>query len=280
MWAAVTVVNPEIATRGAAVAERCMPRSKEVFGVEPRYAALARELARDIAGGRHPVGSLLPGELELAERHEVSRATVRAALQQLQDLGLISRRKRAGTRVEAARPPAGYAQALGTIDDLVQYATAARREVRAVEEVVADDGLARRLGCRPGQRWLHVVSTRDDPTRSGRPISWTDTYVDPAYAEAVDRQVRDSTELIATIIERAYGTYTAEVRQEIRAVGVPAVVAAVLGGEPGAPALEITRQYRDHAGRTFEITVSVQPADRFSYVSHLRRVTSMGPESG
>src|SRR5688572_19926951 len=77
--------------------------------MEPRYAALAREIARDIGSGQHPVGSLLPAEVELAELHGVSRATVRSALQQLEALGLISRRKRVGTRVEAARPVTGYA---------------------------------------------------------------------------------------------------------------------------------------------------------------------------
>ena len=75
--------------------------------MEPRYAALARQIAQDITGGQHPVGSLLPGEIELAEQHGVSRATVRMAMRQLQDMGLISRRKRAGTRVEASQPPAG-----------------------------------------------------------------------------------------------------------------------------------------------------------------------------
>ena len=95
--------------------------------MEPRYAALARQIAQHITEGQHPVGSLLPGEVELAELHGVSRATVRSALQQLQDMGLISRRKRAGTRVEASQPPAGYAPSLGTIEDLVQYAAEAER---------------------------------------------------------------------------------------------------------------------------------------------------------
>ena len=71
--------------------------------MEPRYAALARQIAQHITEGQHPVGSLLPGEVELAEQHGVSRATIRMAMRQLQDMGLISRRKRAGTRVEAGR---------------------------------------------------------------------------------------------------------------------------------------------------------------------------------
>ena len=118
--------------------------------MESRYAALAREIARDIAWGKHPVGSLLPGEIELTERHGVSRSTVRSALQQLQDLGLISRHKRIGTRVKATRPQTDYAPTLATLEDLIHFAAEAERRVRAIEEIVADDELAARLGCRPG----------------------------------------------------------------------------------------------------------------------------------
>lgn len=238
----------------------------------PRYASLAREIALDIANGRHPVGSLLPGELLLAEQHGVSRATVRAALKQLQDLGLISRRKRAGTRVEASRPQTEYAPSLTTLEDLVHYAAETKRRVQEVEEIVADDQLAVRLGCRPGQRWLRLLTTRGDPRRPAWPIAATTVYVDPAYGAGVRRDVGRRTQLISTIIEQEYGTYAAEVRQEIRAVSVNVPEALRLGCEPGVPALEVTRHYRDPTGRPFEITISVQPADRFSYVLNLRRL--------
>ena len=68
--------------------------------MEPRHAELTKALIHDITSGVYPVGSSLPGELELAEKHGVSRGTVRVALMRIQELGLVSRKKRAGTRVE------------------------------------------------------------------------------------------------------------------------------------------------------------------------------------
>jgi DNA-binding GntR family transcriptional regulator len=239
---------------------------------EARYAALAREIALDIAERRYPVGSLLPGELELAEQRGLSRATVRAALAQLERLGLISRRKRTGTRVEAVRPTTDYAPSLATLEDLVHYAAETERRVQDMQEIVADEELAARLGCRPGQRWLRLRTTRGDPRDPSRPIAATTVYVDPAYGPAVCREVGSSKQLISTIIEQAYGTYTAEVRQEIRAVAITAGPARALGCEPESPGLEITRHYSDLAGRPFVITISVQPADRFSYVIKLTRL--------
>lgn len=111
--------------------------------MSPRYSILATTLLEEIAEGTHPVGHLLPSEHELAELHDVSRSTVRAALLQLQHLGIISRRRGAGTRVEASRPTAAsaaYNQSLGTFDDLVQYAALdiVERDLATLASILAD----------------------------------------------------------------------------------------------------------------------------------------------
>ncbi|NSL19695.1 GntR family transcriptional regulator, partial [Tatlockia micdadei] len=77
---------------------------------ETRYAQVARDLSERIASGEYAVGALLPTELELCDRYGVSRHTVRAAIAELQQSGLVSRRKKVGTRVEAAQPHAHYRQ--------------------------------------------------------------------------------------------------------------------------------------------------------------------------
>ena len=62
-----------------------------------RYSTVAKDLMQAIASGRYPVGSLLPTEFELCDLYDVSRHTVRAAINQLLNQGLVSRRKRVGT---------------------------------------------------------------------------------------------------------------------------------------------------------------------------------------
>jgi GntR family transcriptional regulator len=79
---------------------------------ETRYAQVARDLTEGIQSGRFPMGSLLLTELELCAQYGASRNTVRTALRELQELGLVSRRERAGTRVEAASAARGYSQSL------------------------------------------------------------------------------------------------------------------------------------------------------------------------
>ena len=72
---------------------------KTVNKPQPRYLRISEELLSDIGAGKFPVGSMLPTELELCERFEVSRFTVREALRRLQEMGLLHRRRGSGTVV-------------------------------------------------------------------------------------------------------------------------------------------------------------------------------------
>src|SRR5215831_1783012 len=143
-----------------------------------RHTDLAQEIAQGIASGRFPVGSLLPTEFELCEQYATTRYTVRMALGELQEQGLISRKKNVGTRVEASRPTTGFVQTLTSVEDLAQFGATHMRVVRRVEEVVADLALAKELGCAGGTRWLRISSLRmDSGDRRGRPVGWSDVYI-------------------------------------------------------------------------------------------------------
>ena len=247
----------------------------------PRYAVLAREIAGEIARGLHPVGSRLPTEVELSAERGVSRATVRAALLRLEELGLVSRKRRSGTHVSAsgaAQRSGGYAQSLDAVEDLLQYANETERKVLRVTPVVADDGLAARLLVRPGSRWLHVASLRVPREGDGLPLCWTDCFADATAAPPnFARRLRSGgyAGLIATLLAEHSGRPISEVAQEIRAAGLPeGPVPEALGAEPGAHALEITRRYLDPAGLALAVAISLHPADRFSYATRLRRFSA------
>lgn len=238
---------------------------------ETRYAQVARDLAEGIGNGRYPVGSTLPTELDLCAHYEASRHTVRAAIRELQELGLVSRKKKAGTRVEAATPTSGYRQSLASVEDLVQFGVEHTRVVKEIDDVVADRALARDLGCAPGSRWLRISSLRMSAASGEIPIGWTDVYVDPAYADLQD-VVRDRPdELISDLIEKRYGRRIAEIRQDVQAVLLAPEIAETLREAPGAAALRIVRRYLDQAGETVEISATIHPADRFTFSMRLRR---------
>jgi len=243
--------------------------------VETRYAYVARALTEAIAEGRHPVGSILPNEFELADQFAVSRSTVRAAMRELQASGLVSRKKSAGTRVEALAPPrsaGGFTQALGSIEAVQQFGVETERHVQEVVDIVADDELARALGCRPGRRWLRISSLRMLPGDvSKTPICWTDVHIDEAFAREVRVRMAQHRGIFGTLLEEISGRRISEIGQDIKAVGISDRLAGPLKAKSGAHALEIRRQYTLSPGDMVEVSLSTHPADRYSYSTRLMR---------
>lgn len=238
---------------------------------EARYALVAKDLKDKIASGVHPVGSLLPTELELCDLYEVSRHTVRAAITQLQNLGLVSRRKRVGTRVEASTPSGGYRHSLASVEDLVHLAETQERAIQDVRHFVADIAEAERLGLQPGGHYFCISSIRVDDERGRAPMCWTDVYADEAYAEVIDLAREHPDALVAALIERHFGRRIEVVDQQVRAVLINEDLAGKLDAVAGEPGLKIIRHYRDEKGRLVVVSETVHPDDRFTLVMQMKR---------
>jgi GntR family histidine utilization transcriptional repressor len=70
----------------------------------PRYREIHDALREKIVSGAWPPGYKLPSEPELARTFDCARMTLGKALGALAEQGFITRRRRAGTTVNAARP--------------------------------------------------------------------------------------------------------------------------------------------------------------------------------
>jgi DNA-binding FadR family transcriptional regulator len=63
------------------------------------HAQVVDELGRAIVAGTYPVGSILPGDVEFAQRFKVSRTVLRETMKTLAAKGMIVAKARVGTRV-------------------------------------------------------------------------------------------------------------------------------------------------------------------------------------
>ena len=182
---------------------------------EARYAQDRPRPGRGHPSGRFPVGSLLPTELELCERYDASRHTVRGALPELQELGLVSRRKNVGTRVEAARPRRGFAsrwpRSRTWCSSAPRTCASCARSTRW-SPTRAGQG----AGLPGGTRWLRISSLRMDgggkPRRSAGPTSMS-TRPTPTCATSCANRPEV---LISALIEARYGRAHRRIRQDVR----------------------------------------------------------------
>ena len=235
----------------------------------PRYQQVANELIDDIGGGTYPVGGLLPTEMELCQQYQISRSTVREALRKLRDIGLISRRRRVGTKVVSRSPSASYRQPTNSISDLLQYADDTRVEILATKRIACEPALAEQLECRVGRSWLRVDSLRTIPD-APTPICMTTAYLD-ARLPNLERNLEGIDGPISAMLERTYGVRIARVEQSIQAIALNKRQAKLLKSEAGSPALLATRRYYREDGSLIEHSSAIHPSDRFTYVTSLVR---------
>lgn len=260
----------------ATAAANAAPSAREVAASprEPRYREIADVLMEEIRSGKYPVGSMLPPELDLCQRFEVSRFTMREALRRLHELNLVSRRRGAGTTVEATETPRPYTQTLKTLDELLQYPPETVITLRGTRKIKADRLLAHTLGCEPGERWVRISLTRG-LQGSHLPICWNDIHILPEYGD-VAKLVGGQHRPVYRVVEEVYGCSVDRIDLQMYASAVQPEIAEPLGTEAGTPAFCIVRRFFDRDGRMYEVSVAIHPAGRFSYSMQLRRQWQTG----
>lgn len=242
-----------------------MKRSDE-SRAQPRYLALADEIGRAIGDGAYAVGTLLPSEAELCERHLVSRHTVREATRVLQEMGLVARHQGLGTRIESAKAPSRYVYAMDAIPDLWEYVKNTDLKVVRRKLIRAKDALTPLPG-EPGGTWRLLEAVRY--IKDGEPIAWKQVFIAVRY-DAVAAEIGKRMVPIYSLIEQRYGVKTEKVRQEISAMAIPAQAARALKVKSGSSGLALLRHYVDTEDRVFEVTMSIYPANRFRYSVELK----------
>lgn len=238
---------------------------------KPLYLQLAQNLQNAIKKGQFPVGSVFPTELELAEQYSTSRYTVRAAIAELEAVGMVSRRKKAGTKVESATPNAGYKQTVSSVEDLTEFGEKHARVIYSNEKIVANKKLAEELGCSVGKEWLKLCSLRYSDKNPDEPMGLTEIYIDASYKKIPKLAKDNPSILISHLIESEYGRGIAEIKQDVFAILLNEEFAKLLQAKAKSPALKIVRSYIDTANEAFQITVTTHPADRYSASTRLRR---------
>lgn len=236
--------------------------------METRYATLSKQLTKRIGSGEYRVGHYLPSEKQLASEFGVSRPTVRRALEYIEAIGLISRRRGDGTKVLAEKPFTDYRYTTRPVDDIL-YGRGAERIVTAQNETVCDDVLAARLGAAPGSRWVHISQHRNDRD-TGEMLVWGDVYIDQQFNSIAGR-IADYEGFICDLIEEEYGIAVSEIQQTIRPVIIPDTICAKMKMPNQSLGLEMTRRYLNHLKQTVEVSINIFPEGRSVYSITLSR---------
>lgn len=235
------------------------------------YEAIAR-LADDLTQRAVPK---LPPERDLAERLNTSRTTVRRALAALEQQSVIRRVK--------GRSGGAY---LNGVKDagpwpVTESDEAVRKVSRSLNQVVGVPEMLRTQGFTTGTRV--VAATIEAPPAAvaeflelpdgalvasivrvrfadGDSLSLERLYADAGrFPTLFEHRLNGS---MYKLFESLYGVSVGELEEEIEASVASFATAAMLGVEPGAALIKLTRRAVDQDGRPFEYSVDLFRSDR------------------
>ncbi|MAB84255.1 MAG: hypothetical protein CL856_00120 [Cryomorphaceae bacterium] len=235
----------------------------------PLYRQISDTLLVGIREGKFPVGSFLPGELELIDRFDASRHTIREALRVLEDMGLVKRQRGRGTLVLSTEASPAFVQMVRSPSELFSYPDTSIFRSLSDDRIKADKPLARELGCQVGDEWVQISGLRT-LGEEGMPICLADVYVIPEYGSIAQRlgaSSRPVYEMIAETFKESIENITIRLTAGV----LSDRKAAVLGVESGSPSLSVSRFYEGRGGRIFEVSISEHPASNFSYTFEFTR---------
>jgi GntR family transcriptional regulator len=222
----------------------------------PLYLRVKDALLRAMPAGKLPHGARLPTEAELMRTHNVSRATVRKALDLLRHEGLIERFARRGTFVSPK--PAATSWTANSLEDVLQLGAETQPEWfewKALQSPAA----ASQLGVAATHELFRLRSIR---SHAGEPVYFLEAYVASHLGRRLSR--RDlSSKMLFDAIEQKLGIPMPKAQEEICADVADKKMARRLGVAPGAPLLVLEVTYFGVDGRPVEYAKAWYRADKF-----------------
>ena len=225
----------------------------------PLYHQLKTILLERLRLGHWKAGEQLPTEDELVAQYGVSKATVRQALRDLAQAGLVRREQGRGTFVADSKIQFGPRLLSSFTEEMRDSGVPTESQVLVQELMRAPDDIAAKLGVAPGDELFHLRRLR---LAGGEPMGLQTAYIPAAFVPGLVDVNFEAASLYETV-EKRYGLRPDHASQKHFAVAVVGHEAALLQVPDGSPALGGERLTVLRDGRALELTYSIMRGDRY-----------------
>jgi len=240
----------------------------------PYYVQLINLLKTQIAQKVWKPGDKLPGEPDLCIDFHVSRTVVRQALAELEQDGLIVRKKGKGTFVAYPKIGESLAQKLtGFYQDMVARGLNPATRVIHQKVVPAPENVANYLELQPGALIIDIKRLR---SINNEPIQLVRSYLPYQLCPQV-AQVDLTNRSLYEFIENECGLQIARGKRFIEAVAAGDEEAKMLQIKRGQPLVMLNSVSYLQTGVPIEYYVAVHRGDRSRFEVELVRVREITP---
>ena len=236
----------------------------------PKYYTLKRAIIQNIDDDVYKVGALIPSERELMATYDVSRITVRKAVDELEQAGYLYKVQGKGTYVKGDQNKQNLISLTSCTQDILHMGMTPSRKVLKGEVRVADKKRQRKLNLKEGDKvfCLSRIYYADE-----EPINYTVTYLPYKYFEGIEQYDFGQKSLYDTL-EREYGTRITRAERMVEAVIAYDEISELLVVEEGVPLLLFqSTTYGEVNGREYPIETfkCYYRSDKFNfYIKQVR----------
>lgn len=235
----------------------------------PLYEVVKRHISENILLSKWPPGTVLPGEVALAQQLGVAVGTARRALAELTAEGLLTRRRKTGTVVTGRSPHHSlrsffqYFRLHGKDGSLIR----SKARVIAVVRSPATREQGKALDLAAGAELLTVQRVRDV---DGSPVMIDHMTVPAARVPGFPEEPKRVPELILLHLLDRYGIRISAAREQVTADVATESDRAFLRLKPPAAVLVIDEVAFDQSGAPTLLAHHRARTDAYCYVNEIR----------
>lgn len=227
-------------------------------GPIPLYYQVAKRMRDAIENGELAPGARIENEVTLAGRLGISRPTIRRAIQELVDQGLLVRRRGVGTQVVRGRLTRSV-ELTSLYDDLAASNRSPSTTVLLREAIVPSSEVLEALSLPSGTEVLHLRRLR---FTDGVPLAVLENFLPPEFL-TLSPDAFEEHGLYQLM--RSRGITMRVARQTIGARASTKEEAELLGLTPLAPVLTMSRTVFDQSGHAVEFGDHSYRPDLYSF---------------
>jgi DNA-binding GntR family transcriptional regulator len=227
-------------------------------GPIPLYFQIATRIENAILDGTLPPGSRLENEVALGQRLGLSRPTVRRAIQDLVDKGLLVRRRGIGTQVVHGQVTRKV-ELTSLYEDLARDSRTPSTTLLTLEVIPADTRAAESLGVPADSDVVHIKRVR---FADGVPLAILENYLPGEFVTLTESELTDHG---LYQVLRGRGVNIRVARQNIGARRATATESSLLQIDKHDPVLTMDRTAFDNSGRAVEFGHHAYRPDLYSF---------------
>ncbi len=245
-----------------------MSRTIDPFTAVPKYFQLASILRQKIEDGEWAPRSPIPSERQLEVLYNISRTTIREAIDSLVQQGYLYREHGRGTFVSPQKLQKGWMDLTSFSEDLVKRGMKPGQIIRSLERVEPPPRVLQRLELPLGSTVYRIERVR---LGDGTPIGLQTSYLALAPDQEITQQEMESAGSLYRILNEKFHIIPTEADETLEVTIATPEEAALLEVATGAPLLLNERLLFSQDRRPVEYVKILYRGDRYQYFVHLKR---------